>query len=51
MRLPVIVDGRNLYRPDQMDAAGFVYYSVGRAPVFPADRLYTMPELVFEETA
>lgn len=51
MRLPVVIDGRNLYRPEEMDAAGFVYYSVGRAPAFPADRLSAIPELIFEEIA
>ncbi len=33
MRRPVIFDGRNLYRPSAMKAAGFTYYSVGRRPV------------------
>ena len=27
---PVIVDGRNLYRPDQMKELGFSYYAIGR---------------------
>ena len=31
MKLPIIVDGRNLFNPNQMAAAGFLYYSVGRA--------------------
>jgi UDPglucose 6-dehydrogenase len=30
MRRPVIVDGRNLYEPDQVRALGFVYIGVGR---------------------
>ena len=50
MRLPILVDGRNLYRPEEMEAAGFVYYSVGRPPVFPIDRTNKALELVFEET-
>ena len=30
MRTPVIFDGRNLYPPEEMAAAGFAYHSVGR---------------------
>jgi UDPglucose 6-dehydrogenase len=30
MRTPVVIDLRNIYRPDQMAAIGFVYESVGR---------------------
>ncbi len=30
---PIIIDGRNLYSPKEMKAAGFTYYSVGRSPV------------------
>jgi UDPglucose 6-dehydrogenase len=33
MASPVIFDGRNLYSPAQMKAAGFVYHSIGREPV------------------
>lgn len=33
MKTPVIFDGRNLYKPEQMKAAGFVYHSIGRASV------------------
>jgi UDPglucose 6-dehydrogenase len=33
MRAPVIFDGRNLYNPAQMKAAGFAYFSIGRASV------------------
>jgi UDPglucose 6-dehydrogenase len=33
MRQPVVFDGRNLYRRETMAEHGFVYYSVGRAPV------------------
>jgi UDPglucose 6-dehydrogenase len=31
MKLPIVIDGRNLFNPNQMAAAGFLYYSVGRA--------------------
>jgi UDPglucose 6-dehydrogenase len=30
MRRPVIIDGRNLYEPDQLRALGYVYKGVGR---------------------
>jgi UDPglucose 6-dehydrogenase len=30
MKRPVIIDGRNLYEPDEMKALGFVYKGVGR---------------------
>jgi UDPglucose 6-dehydrogenase len=30
MRQPFIVDGRNLYDPDQMKGVGFTYRGVGR---------------------
>ncbi len=30
MRLPIILDGRNLYCPETLSAAGFQYHSVGR---------------------
>ena len=30
MRQPIVVDLRNIYRPDEMAALGFSYYSLGR---------------------
>jgi UDPglucose 6-dehydrogenase len=33
---PVVVDGRNLFDPEEMDAAGFWYYPTGRPPVLQA---------------
>ena len=33
MRAPIVVDGRNLYSPQEMGRCGFDYLSVGRPPV------------------
>jgi UDPglucose 6-dehydrogenase len=33
LRAPVIVDLRNIYKPDDMRRRGFTYYSIGRRPV------------------
>ena len=30
MRTPIIMDGRNLWDPEQMRRLGFTYYGVGR---------------------
>ncbi len=30
MEVPIIVDGRNIYDPDEVKAMGFEYYSIGR---------------------
>jgi UDPglucose 6-dehydrogenase len=35
MKDRVIFDGRNLYDPAAMRAAGFTYYCIGKAPVLP----------------
>ena len=40
MRQPVVFDGRNLYSPEHMQKAGFVYHSIGRVAVRP-DRATT----------
>jgi UDPglucose 6-dehydrogenase len=42
MRYPIVIDGRNLYRPETMAALGFSYYSVGREPAIAEVR--TSPE-------
>lgn len=31
MRIPVVIDGRNIYNADEMKAAGFAYSCIGRA--------------------
>jgi UDPglucose 6-dehydrogenase len=33
LKQPVIIDGRNVYEPDDMQELGFLYHSIGRAPV------------------
>ena len=35
MKRPIIFDGRNLYDLDQVEQAGFEYYSIGRRAVRP----------------
>lgn len=35
MKQPILLDGRNLFSPEQMEKAGFIYYSVGRPEVIP----------------
>ena len=44
LRKPVIVDLRNVYDPEQMHAAGFVYHSVGRPWPYRED----LPEEAFQ---
>lgn len=36
LRFPIIIDGRNLYRGEQMEKCGFTYVSMGRAAVYGA---------------
>ena len=36
LRTPLVFDGRNLFRPQQMAAEGFEYHSVGRPTAKPA---------------
>ncbi|OFW89893.1 MAG: UDP-glucose 6-dehydrogenase [Alphaproteobacteria bacterium RIFCSPLOWO2_01_FULL_45_8] len=38
MRVPLIVDLRNIYRPDDIEKAGFVYHSIGRQAVVPVEK-------------
>jgi UDPglucose 6-dehydrogenase len=30
LRRPVVIDGRNIYDPERMDALGFIYRGIGR---------------------
>jgi len=41
MAYPIVVDGRNLYDPTGMSAAGFIYYSVGRPALAARTRVET----------
>jgi UDPglucose 6-dehydrogenase len=36
LRKPVMVDLRNVYQPDEMTAAGFIYHSIGRSTAEPS---------------
>jgi UDPglucose 6-dehydrogenase len=38
MRFPIVIDGRNLYQPKQMEDHGFTYISVGRPASHPIQR-------------
>jgi UDPglucose 6-dehydrogenase len=35
LRSPIIIDLRNVYQPDEMAAAGFIYHSIGRSVAQP----------------
>lgn len=36
LKYPIVLDGRNLYTPAEMAAAGLNYYSIGRPPLEPS---------------
>jgi UDPglucose 6-dehydrogenase len=36
MRFPIVIDGRNLYKPQEMQNHGFTYVSVGRPTAYHA---------------
>ena len=47
LRHPIIIDGRNLYQPDQVAAAGLIYHSIGRPAGIPGH----MPSSIAYEEA
>ena len=38
LRVPLVIDLRNIYKPEEMAAAGLVYFSIGRPSRAPAER-------------
>jgi UDPglucose 6-dehydrogenase len=36
LRFPIVIDGRNLYPPSQMEQSGFTYVSMGRPATYQA---------------
>jgi UDPglucose 6-dehydrogenase len=38
VRFPIVIDGRNLYKPQTMLRHGFTYVSVGRPPSYHEDQ-------------
>ena len=38
LNAPLMIDLRNIYKPDEIIKAGFDYYSVGREPVLAAGK-------------
>jgi len=49
LRYPIVVDGRNLFKPAEMAAAGFNYYSIGRPEVISARPSVTQPKPEMKE--
>lgn len=41
LKQPIVIDGRNLYAPERMKAAGLIYYSMGRATSIPEALLFS----------
>ena len=43
LRLPIVIDGRNLLVAEEVEAAGLVYYSMGRQPAFGRSAGFVAP--------
>ncbi len=39
LKYPIIIDGRNLFSPEEMEKHGFIYLSIGRPDVVPQEEL------------
>ena len=39
LRYPIVIDGRNLFRPEDMEKHGFIYLSIGRPDIVPQEEL------------
>jgi UDPglucose 6-dehydrogenase len=50
LRYPIVLDGRNLFKPAQMEAAGLNYYSVGRPDVVGERRTAQLKPLPADES-
>jgi UDPglucose 6-dehydrogenase len=48
MRRPILVDGRNLYEPEQILRTGFDYVGVARGASWPAEPIVARPVIVQE---
>jgi UDPglucose 6-dehydrogenase len=46
LRYPIVLDGRNLFKPADAAAAGLVYYSIGRPDVAPARQKAAVPAVL-----
>ena len=47
LKYPIVLDGRNLYDPDEMARAGLNYYSIGR-PIVETSRELSLKSKVEE---
>lgn len=49
MKHPVLIDGRNLYNPDEMVEAGFIYEGIGRPRVGYGNRMVSLADRLEKE--